>query len=744
MALDSDWGFRISEGWRRLRASPVDVHAWLALAQAYAEQSLPWQLDHCWTQASRSMALANWQDSPPSKPVCQGPLDPYWQGGATQLTLSVPWSGLLPALEALQAVMTRAPGDWLTAVYTVRCLDLRAQGEPAEVLGPVQAQAKALVRLALGTEPIKGETGHLLAQWRLRAGAPEQALSAATAALAHAPERHGTWLLQAQALMQLGRIEDAKQAFAKAGESRNPNVLALVADKLFIFNFGHEALAVREAVAGLQPLDARAWLALGELQAKLWQVDKAKTSVRRALELAPDNPVALRYLDDLEAAGHSKEQFRRECQRFQTDGLGPNAQGGTRLLMQSLYQAHLNATEVADLHKQVGAAMEAQALQQRPADTPCPAEFAGLRDGRRLRVGYVSGDLHRQHPVNIFMLPILQRHDAERFEVFVYHTGTFIDEYTRAARQATQHWRECAQLDDVALHSLIVQDELDVLVDLAGHTATHRLGVFALRAAPVQASYLGYPHSTGLKCIDWMVVDEVVAPPEHQHLFTEKLAYVSGSVFCWAPDEDYPIGNARRSGANDVVTLGSFNNLLKLDDETAAVWARILSECPQTRLVLKSAVLADPVVVDKTLERFAALGVQEDRLDLRGPSELSAMMQEYLDVDVALDPFPYNGGTTSLQALWMGCPLVTLEGNNFVSRMGSSFLRSLGRTDWVAVSEDAYIAIAKRIIAEGPLSQRRRKAQRQAMQQSPLCNINRHTLELEQALYKMAVPSSNV
>jgi hypothetical protein len=446
------------------------------------------------------------------------------------------------------------------------------------------------------------------------------------------------WLYLARCL-ELGQEQAARASFSRAGESRNPKLLSLLAEKLFINNLGAEALQVREAVTQLVPEDAQAWMALGQLQGKLWQIDKAMRSVDKAQALRPGDALLQRLREELVATDHSREQFDRDLACFEADGLASNANWATRLLMQSLYQAHMTADAVADLH--------------------------------------------RQHPVNVFMLPVLQGHDHAQLEVFIYQTGTMIDEYTRLARACADHWREGAHLDDLALHRLIVQDRLDVLVDLAGHTSTHRLGVFVMGAARVQMSYLGYPHSTGLPCIDWLIADAVVAPPQDERLFTERVARVSGSVFCWHPVDNYPLPPDPVAVSDAPVVFGSFNNLLKMDSETLGVWARILRECPPSRLLLKSAMLADPVVVQKTHERFAREGIAPDRLVLRGQTELSLMMQEYLEVDVALDPFAYNGGTTSLQALWMGCPLVSLQGHNFVSRMGASFLTHLGRPQWL-------------------------------------------------------------
>jgi len=353
-------------------------------------------------------------------------------------------------------------------------------------------------------------------------------------------------------------------------------------------------------------------------------------------------------------------------------------------------------------------------------------------------VGYVSGDLHRQHPVNLFMLPVLKRHDHSRFEVFIYHVGTMHDEYTRQARACADHWREGGKLDDPALHAMVQADQLDVLVDLAGHTSSHRLGVFAMRGAPVQMTYLGYPHSTGLRCFDWLIADQVVAPPEHDHLFVERVARLPGSVFCWAPVDHDPLQADAPEPVQGPLVFGSFNNLLKLSDKTVALWAQVLAAVPDSVLLVKAPVLRDEAVQAMTRQRFVALGVDPRRLQFRGPTELSQMMQEYHDVHIALDPTPYNGGTTSLQALWMGCPMVTLEGANFVSRMGASFLRAMGRDDWVARDEADYVRIAAELAQQLRHKPWSRHAFRAHMIASPVCDIAAHTRHIEDA-YVQAV-----
>jgi len=282
------------------------------------------------------------------------------------------------------------------------------------------------------------------------------------------------------------------------------------------------------------------------------------------------------------------------------------------------------------------------------------------------------------------------------------------------------------------LQQAIVADGIDILVDLAGHTATHRLGVFAMRAAPVQATFLGYPHSTGLTTMDWLIGDATVSPIEHAHLFSEGLAQLPGSVFCWAPVDEYPLPPPRPQEAP--LTFGSFNNAMKLSPKTVALWARVMHAVPDARLLLKAPSLKDAAVQARFAALFAAQGIATERLVFRGPSELAAMMQEYGDIDIALDPTPYNGGTTTLQALWMGVPVLTLAGGNFAGRMGASFLDTMGHPEWVAEDEAGYVEVTRHLAEDIAGVRSGRQQLRECMAASALCDIEAYVANLE-ALY---------
>ncbi|PIT76789.1 hypothetical protein B9Z41_10920 [Limnohabitans sp. JirII-31] len=736
---------KASKAWQALKKTPANSALWMGLLRHYARRALPWHARYAATQAQRCEARLGTETQRLLGKLAVG--EP-WQGGDQVLMQAAPvWPGLAQAIAVLQAQVAADAGDWLSWLYLARCHELALpEGEGTQTSAVVR---EAVVQ-ALAAEPLLGETGHWLAVWRLRSGNASGALAALQAVLQQAPRRYGSWLLQAEAQMHLGNAVAAEQSFAKAGESQNPDFLAFLADILFLNNYWEQALQVREAVVRLRPHHAGSLLALGQLQGKVWLSQQAEQNLQRVLEMEPDNAEAKGALDDLHNSGVSRPQFDRALAVFEAQGVSNNGVGATRLLMQSLYQDHLSAEFVGQLHRRVGDALLADFAQTHPNKAQHlqdPARHAqevmhalapAASGARRLRVGYVSGDLHRQHPVNLFMLPVLKRHDHSRLEVFIYHVGTMHDEYTRQARACADHWREGAKLDDPALHAMVQADHLDVLVDLAGHTSSHRLGVFAMRGAPVQMTYLGYPHSTGLRCFDWLIGDQVVSPPEHASLFVERVARLPGSVFCWAPVDHDPLQTDVPNPVQGPLVFGSFNNLLKLSDKTVALWAQVLAAVPDSVLLIKAPVLRDEAVQAMTRQRFVAHGVDPRRLQFRGPTELSQMMQEYHDVHIALDPTPYNGGTTSLQALWMGCPMVTLEGANFVSRMGASFLRAMGKDAWVARDEADYVRIATELAQQLRQTPWSRHAFRAQMLASPVCDIEAHTRHIE-AVYEKAV-----
>lgn len=623
--------------------------------------------------------------------------------------------------ERLAAQAAAQPDDWLNALALARLDDMTdgAATAPAAVQTRQQAQA---------CEPVAGETLHWLGLWRLKAGDAAGAVALLSGLLDIRPVRCGSMMYLGEALLRLGNGPAAEKAFARASLSGQPEFLLTLAARVYGHNYWQEALAVLHKALALQPDHVPGWLALARMQSEVYALADCRVSLQRVQALAPDNAEALLIEAGLQGRMGDAHGHLATLQTAYEQGGDPLSRLASSVAMTMLYHDALPAAEVAAWHRRLCAPIEA-AVQPKTV-------FANARSsGRRLRLGYVTGDLHRQHPVNIFMLPVLQRHDHSLFDVFVYHTGTMHDHYTRQAQACADQWREVAALDDAALQQLVVADGIDLLIDLAGHSASHRLGVFALRAAPVQATFLGYPHSTGLTAMDWLIGDATVSPAEHAPLFSEGLAQLPASVFCWAPVDDYPLPPARPAGAP--VVFGSFNNAMKLSPTTVALWADVLRAVPGAQLLLKAPSLKDAAVQARFSALFAAQGIGPERLQLRGPSGLAEMMQEYGELDIALDPTPYNGGTTTLQALWMGVPVVALRGGNFVSRMGASFLQTLGRPAWLADDRAAYVAAAVALAAQVDRLRGQRAVLRAQMAASPLCDITTYVTDFEALLQRM-------
>ena len=357
-------------------------------------------------------------------------------------------------------------------------------------------------------------------------------------------------------------------------------------------------------------------------------------------------------------------------------------------------------------------------------------------NGRPLRVGYLSADFC-QHTVGLFARAVLEAHDPTAVEVFAYHAGEHDDGVTQAIRMVTV-WRAVAGLEDAALAALIRQDAIDVLVDLSGHTRGSRLAVMAYRPAPIQVSWLGYFATTGLPVVDAVLLDEWHAPPGAEAAFVERIVRLPRGRFCYQPIPDAPAVSAgvpcRQTGQ---VTFGSFNNTAKLNAEVIGVWARVLRSVPDARLVLKWRTLVDRPLCRRLQDAFAREGIAPERVELRPASFHQAMLAEYAEVDVALDPFPFTGGLTSCEALWMGVPVVTWPQSSVVSRQTFAILSVLGLSAWAASDADTYVATAVRLAQDVAEREQLRSTLRSRMLASPLMQVPDFTRALEATLRRL-------
>jgi predicted O-linked N-acetylglucosamine transferase (SPINDLY family) len=351
---------------------------------------------------------------------------------------------------------------------------------------------------------------------------------------------------------------------------------------------------------------------------------------------------------------------------------------------------------------------------------------------RALRIGYVSADF-LTHSVASFLEPLFAAHDRGAVSVLCYSGVRRPDAVTQRLMAKAAQWRNVYTLTDQALAEVIREDGVDILVDLSGHTADNRLGVFALRPAPLQVTWLGYPGSTGL-AIDWRISDAIADPPgPGDMLSSERILRLADGFHCFQPPADAPpVGRAPCAGGR--VTFGSFNTFAKLSPATLQQWGAILAAVPQARLLLKDNRPHDPATARRHRERFAAAGIDPARLDILPRADgVAAHLAAYARVDVALDPFPYNGTTTTCEALWMGVPVIVRAGDRHASRVGASLLHRVGLDDLVAGDDAAYLQAAIAMANDPARIAALRGGLRARMQASPLCDAPHFARAIEGA-----------
>lgn len=361
---------------------------------------------------------------------------------------------------------------------------------------------------------------------------------------------------------------------------------------------------------------------------------------------------------------------------------------------------------------------------------------SALSDGRKLRVGFVSADF-KSHPVGFLLFSFLENYDRSRLSIFCYHNTKKFDSISHRLRSCVEHWCDCTELNDEALHSQILSDGIDILIDLSGHTFGHRLAVFHSRAAPVQASWLGYGHTTGVKNMDYIIADSDFIDQEDEKWFTESVMRLPYNRFCFTPPQPSPEVVWPPFEDNGYITFGSFNDLSKLNPEVLDVWSAILHKVPHSKLLLKAIYFDDVAIRKRFKAEFCKRGISSRRLELRQGSNHYFMLAEYADIDIALDPFPFSGGMTSLEALWMGVPIITLPGELPISRQTASYLGLIGIPGLVATSKNDYLESAVSLACDTDRIKRIRESLRDAMSSSELCDAGAYARNFEQMLFLM-------
>lgn len=526
----------------------------------------------------------------------------------------------------------------------------------------------------------------------------------------------------ASALQGLGILTCQRGDYANGAEILKAAVLASPNDGNIRSNLGN-ALRVlgrmKEAkeellkAVHLEPMMPGAWSNLSLVQREEGEAGAALESGNRAVELEPD--LAEAHLN----RGCALQSLGRMSEALDAFAEGVKFAPDSTMLWDSL----LLGLQYSDQHSAEELFRQAKEFGISVPDAPRPNKRPDLK-----RIGFVSGDF-RNHPVGQFLLAMLREWRPEYAEVYLYSNNGKTDALTSELKDRAAEWRDIERLDDDAAFELIRKDEIDLLVDLAGHTAHNRLTLFAARPAPVQATWLGYSATTGLEQMDWMIGDAWVTPKEHEPFFSERLARLPHTFLCFDPPEDAPLAQP-----GSEVVFGSFNNPAKISDTTLRMWGRVLDEVPGSRLMLKYRSLDDPASRDALISRAEAQGLDSSRLEIHGYVSRDEHLKMLGSLTAALDTFPYTGATTTVEALWQGVPVATLVGDRYVSRMSASVLSAVGLGDWIAQSEDEYVAKAVSLTQR---STTRGEALRQMVKDSPLTDCDKFAADFWSLLQKI-------
>lgn len=593
-------------------------------------------------------------------------------------------------------------------------------------------QAAEALRAAVAAGADEADVHQLLGLALLRMKENDAAIAAFRQALAREAGMvlalHGLGL----ALQARGEVGPAIEALREALRRKpdNNEVVTNLGTLLVDGGSVNEGIALLRRAVANNPADAASFTKLADALFKIGQLNESVAACEAAIRLKPDLGAAhaglATALCNQGRLAEAIAEYRRVLELEPDD-----ATAFSNLLFASNYDAALPLETMAERHRAYGRHFETVAVSPRAA--------AGARAaGHRLRIGYVSADF-REHSVSYFAGSLLEAHDRSAVEVICYANVQQPDAATRRLQAHADGWRNIHDLTDAAVAQLVADDRIDILVDLSGHTGGNRLGVFARKPAPVQVTYIGYPNSTGLTRMDYRLVDAITDPPgDGDALYTERLVRLPRCFLAYQPPLDAPAVRARPSATTGQLTFGSFNTLPKINAATVAAWAAILNGVPGSRLLIKAPSLADAGTRAAYEAMFAGQGVAASRLELVAAlKERSSHLDLYNRVDIGLDCFPYNGTTTTCEAMWMGVPVVTFRGDRHAGRVGASLLQAVGLEDLVASSRDDFIARACALAGEPARVATLNRTLREHMRASALCDMRGLTRAVEAAYREM-------
>jgi protein O-GlcNAc transferase len=530
------------------------------------------------------------------------------------------------------------------------------------------------------------------------------------------------------ALRKQGRLADAITEFRRAIELDSRFYDAINDLGVALKDAGETSEAIRafRAAIELEPRSAGAWNNLGTALTLNGKPEEASGAYVTAIQLEPDYSQAYHNLAiPLTERGDLVRAIALLRKAIELDPGNSRIHSG---LLYTLYFAPGTTKAQLIAEHRAWAARHADPLKStwRPhAHSPEPE--------RRLRIGYISANL-KVHPVGRFILPLLVEHDRTRFEIFCYSAVQSPDELTAKIKGRADVWRDIQVMSHEAAAELIRRDGIDILVDLSMHMG-YRLEVFARKPAPIQITYLAYAGTTGLDAIDYRITDPYLDPPgsESGEDFCEKPLYIR-SYWCYKPTIWDVDPSPPPSIKNGFVTFGSLNNFRKISPAVRAVWTEMLRGIRDSRLMIHA---GEGRHRDQLLDTFAAAGIASDRISFVGTRPLADYLRQYQLIDIALDTFPYTGGTTTCDALWMGVPVITLAGDLAVSRSGVSILNNVGMTELIAKTPEEYIRMASDLAGDAARLSQLRATIRDRMQRSPLMDAIGFTADMEAAFRRV-------
>ena len=535
-------------------------------------------------------------------------------------------------------------------------------------------------------------------------------------------------------LREQNLFEEAKTHYARAMKlaPRSTDVLRNSADFFRSIRKNEEAAdAYHQLIEITDSPDSSLYNNYAITLRDLDRFDEAEQMYMKSVELAPENAAGYNNLAILSMEmGKADESIELYAKAIELDPNYGSARSNMLFFMN--YSERFSPEDLFAAH------LEWQKYHAEPVVAGSDYHGNSSDPGRKLRIGYLSADLYG-HAVSYFIDAALKYHDRENFEVYCYAHVLTPDDITKRLTSFVSKFRYIHQLNAREVAHLIREDEIDILIELGGHTAGNRLDVVALRPAPVQVTWIGYPNTTGLDCVDYRFVDEITDPVGRaDETHTEQLWRLPRSFTCYTPTGlNLAESKTPPSEEDGYITFGSFNNSSKLSASTIKTWAKILERVPTAKLLLKSASFSDDDTKERFRKRFMDLGVEPERIELFGRLRTEDHLLLYNKIDIALDPFPYNGTTTSCEAIMMGVPIVTLAGDRHAARVTASILHQVDLDNLVGSDEDDYVKRAVNLANDPERLSAIRRSLRDTMLASALCDGPGHTKEIETAYREM-------